>query len=217
MLSIKKILELGPVIPVIVIDEVENSLALVDALLEGGIKVIEVTLRTKVALLVMEKISRCRPEIILGAGTILNSEQARRAKDVGAKFGVSPGTSEDIIIGCKKVNLPLLPGAATVSEMISLSKKGFSEVKFFPAVAAGGIEFVKSLISPMPFLKICPTGGITAVTAPKWLALSNVPSVGGSWIASKDDISRQDFSGILIRAKEATALSGFEQVLRSQT
>jgi 2-dehydro-3-deoxyphosphogluconate aldolase/(4S)-4-hydroxy-2-oxoglutarate aldolase len=207
VLSIKKILELGPVIPVIVIDEVENSLALVDALLEGGIKVIEVTLRTKVALLVMEKISRCRPEIILGAGTILNSEQARRAKDVGAKFGVSPGTSEDIIIGCKKVNLPLLPGAATVSEMISLSKKGFSEVKFFPAVAAGGIEFVK----------ICPTGGITAVTAPKWLALSNVPSVGGSWIASKDDISRQDFSGILIRAKEATALSGFEQVLRSQT
>jgi|TARA_B110000914_G_C15510470_1_gene470506 2-dehydro-3-deoxyphosphogluconate aldolase/(4S)-4-hydroxy-2-oxoglutarate aldolase len=207
VLSVKKILELGPVIPVVVIDEVTNALALVDALLEGGIKVIEVTLRTEAALLVMEKISRFRPEIILGAGTILNSEQGRQAKEVGAKFGVSPGTSADIILGCKKVNLPLLPGAATVSEMISLSEKGFSEVKFFPAAAAGGIEFVKSLISPMPFLQVCPTGGITVATAHNWLSLSNVPSVGGSWIASKDDISRKDFSGILARAREATALS----------
>ena len=205
-MSISKILSLGPVMPVIVIEQANHAIPLGEALLTGGIKTIEITLRTSAALNAIEQLAKHLPEIYVGAGTILTKENATRAKNSGAKFCVSPGTTSSIIDACKENNIPLLPGASTVSEMLTLSEAGFSEIKFFPASAAGGIPFIKSLVSPLPTLKFCPTGGISYETASEWLSLVNVSCVGGSWIAPAKDINDQNFSEITARAKQATKL-----------
>ena len=128
------------------------------------------------------------------------------AANAGARFAVSPGTTRLIIDACKAHNLPLLPGASTVSEMLTLHEAGFTAMKFFPAAAAGGAQFIKSLASPLPHLQFCPTGGITYDTASSWLALANVPCVGGSWLAPAHDINQQNFSMITERAKQASTL-----------
>ena len=205
-MSISKILSLGPVMPVIVIEQANHAIPLGEALLTGGIKTIEITLRTSAALNAIEQLAKHLPEIYVGAGTILTKENATRAKNSGAKFCVSPGTTSSIINACNECNISLLPGASTVSEMLTLSEAGFSEIKFFPASAAGGIPFIKSLISPLPNLKFCPTGGISYETASGWLSLVNVSCVGGSWIAPAKDINEQNFSEITARAKQATKL-----------
>jgi len=205
-MSISKILSLGPVMPVIVIEQANHAIPLGEALLTGGIKTIEITLRTSAALNAIEQLAKHLPEIYVGAGTILTKENATRAKNSGAKFCVSPGTTSSIIDACNECNISLLPGASTVSEMLTLSEAGFSEIKFFPASAAGGIPFIKSLISPLPNLKFCPTGGISYETASGWLSLVNVSCVGGSWIAPAKDINDQNFSEITARAKQATKL-----------
>ena len=205
-MSISKILSLGPVMPVIVIEQANHAIPLGEALLTGGIKTIEITLRTSAALNAIEQLAKRLPEIYVGAGTILTKENAARAKNSGAKFCVSPGTTSSIIDACNKCNISLLPGASTVSEMLTLSEAGFSEIKFFPASAAGGIPFIKSLLSPLPNLKFCPTGGISYETASGWLSLVNVSCVGGSWIAPAKDINDQNFSEITARAKQATKL-----------
>ena len=205
-MSISKILSLGPVMPVIVIEQANHAIPLGEALLTGGIKTIEITLRTSAALNAIEQLAKHLPEIYVGAGTILTKENATRAKNSGAKFCVSPGTTSSIIDACNECNISLLPGASTVSEMLTLSEAGFSEIKFFPASAAGGIPFIKSLVSPLPNLKFCPTGGISYETASGWLSLVNVSCVGGSWIAPAKDINDQNFSEITARAKQATKL-----------
>ena len=205
-MSISKILSLGPVMPVIVIEQANHAIPLGEALLTGGIKTIEITLRTSAALNAIEQLAKYLPEIYVGAGTILTKENAKQAKNSGAKFCVSPGTTSSIIDACNECNISLLPGASTVSEMLTLSEAGFSEIKFFPAAAAGGIPFIKSLLSPLPNLKFCPTGGISYETASGWLSLVNVSCVGGSWIAPAKDINDQNFSEITARAKQATKL-----------
>ena len=205
-MSISKILSLGPVMPVIVIEQANHAIPLGEALLTGGIKTIEITLRTSAALNDIEELAKHLPEIYVGAGTILTKENATQAKNSGAKFCVSPGTTSSIIDACNECNISLLPGASTVSEMLTLSEAGFSEIKFFPASAAGGIPFIKSLLSPLPNLKFCPTGGISYETASEWLSLVNVSCVGGSWIAPAKDINDQNFSEITARAKQATKL-----------
>ena len=205
-MSISKILSLGPVMPVIVIEQANHAIPLGEALLTGGIKTIEITLRTSAALNAIEQLAKHLPEIYVGAGTILTKENATQAKNSGAKFCVSPGTTSSIIDACNECNISLLPGASTVSEMLTLSEAGFSEIKFFPASAAGGLPFIKSLVSPLPNLKFCPTGGISYETASEWLSLVNVSCVGGSWIAPAKDINDQNFSEITARAKQATKL-----------
>ena len=205
-MSISKILSLGPVMPVIVIEQANHAIPLGEALLTGGIKTIEITLRTSAALNAIEQLAKHLPEIYVGAGTILTKENATQAKNSGGKFCVSPGTTSSIIDACNECNISLLPGASTVSEMLTLSEAGFSEIKFFPASAAGGIPFIKSLLSPLPNLKFCPTGGISYETASEWLSLVNVSCVGGSWIAPAKDINDQNFSEITARAKQATKL-----------
>ena len=205
-MSISKILSFGPVMPVIVIEQANHAIPLGEALLTGGIKTIEITLRTSAALNAIEQLAKHLPEIYVGAGTILTKENAAQAKNSGAKFCVSPGTTSSIIDACNECNISLLPGASTVSEMLTLSEAGFSEIKFFPASAAGGIPFIKSLVSPLPNLKFCPTGGVSYETASEWLSLVNVSCVGGSWIAPAKDINDQNFSEITARAKQATKL-----------
>ena len=205
-MSISKILSLGPVMPVIVLEQANHAIPLGEALLAGGIKTIEITLRTSAALNAIEQLAKHLPEIYVGAGTILTKENATQAKNSGAKFCVSPGTTSSIIDACNECNISLLPGASTVSEMLTLSEAGFSEIKFFPASAAGGLPFIKSLVSPLPNLKFCPTGGISYETASEWLSLVNVSCVGGSWIAPAKDINEQNFSEITARAKQATKL-----------
>ena len=206
--SIPEILALGPVMPVIVIDRAEDGVALADALLAGGLKTIEITLRTPAALGAIKAIADARPNICIGAGTVISAELATAAKEAGAHFAVSPGTTQAVIDGCAAADLPLLPGASTVSEMMHMLEAGFTAMKFFPASAAGGTSFIKSLASPLPQITICPTGGISAATAPEWLALPNVKCVGGSWVAPQSLINAGDFTALETLARDAAGLTG---------
>ena len=206
--SIPNILALGPVMPVIVIDRAEDGVALADALFAGGLKTIEITLRTPAALGAIKAIADARPNICIGAGTVISAELATAAKEAGAHFAVSPGTTQAVIDGCAAADLPLLPGASTVSEMMHMLEVGFTAMKFFPASAAGGTSFIKSLASPLPQITICPTGGISAATALEWLALPNVKCVGGSWVAPQSLINAGDFTAIETLARDAAALTG---------
>lgn len=206
MFTIHEILALGPVMPVIVIDDSRQAVPLAEALLHGGLKTIEITLRTPAALDSIRAVAAACPDITIGAGTVINADLASAARNAGAAFAVSPGTTPAVIEGCRMAGLPLLPGASSVSEMMALQEAGFDAVKFFPANAAGGTGFIKSLISPLPGISVCPTGGITAATAPDWLALANVPCVGGSWVAPQADIAGGEFDAIAARAKTAAAL-----------
>ena len=206
MPSIPEILALGPVMPVIVIDDAAQAVPLAQALLAGGIRTIEITLRTPAALDAVRAVATDCPDIIVGAGTVNNAALAKQARDAGAAFAVSPGTTAGVIRGCADAGLPLRPGAATVSEMMELQDAGFSAMKFFPASAAGGIGFIKALASPLPGITFCPTGGITQDSAPDWLALANIACVGGSWVASQTAIAAGAFDEISARARAAAAL-----------
>ena len=205
-MTILDILKLGPVMPVIVIDSADQAEPLADALLAGGIRTAEITLRTSAAIKAIEKMARNCQDITVGAGTVRTALDAQIAADAGSRFVVSPGTTASILEGCKSAGLPLLPGAASVSEMMALAEQGYSVQKFFPANAAGGISFIKSLSSPLPDLTFCPTGGITETTAPDWLALPNIACVGGSWIAPQALIESGDFAEITNRARVAAHL-----------
>lgn len=206
MAHIRSILALGPVMPVIVIDDAADAVPLAEALLEGGLQTIEITLRTNAALDAIAQIAQFCPEMVIGAGTVLETEHACLAKQAGAVFAVSPGATPALIEGCADVGLDLLPGAASASEAMVLYEQGFDALKFFPAVPAGGAPFLKSLASPLPQITFCPTGGITQQTAPDFLALDNVGCVGGSWLATRDDIANKDFKTITQRAKMAASL-----------
>lgn len=196
----------GPVIPVIVIDRVEDALPLAEALLAGGVKVLEVTLRTAAGLPAIETIARNLPEAVVGVGTVLNADDARRASEAGARFAVSPGYTSEVGSACKRLDLPLLPGVATSSEIMAALGDGFSFLKLFPAEAAGGIPLLKAWASPFGQVSFCPTGGISQATAANYLALPNVRCVGGSWLTPGDAMRSGDWARITQLARETQAL-----------
>ena len=198
----------GPVIPVIVINRLEDAVPMAQALVDGGVRVLEVTLRTPIALQCMEAIARDVPEAVLGAGTIRSVADAKAAKDVGCVFGVSPGYTSQIGNACRELELPLLPGTATGSEVMQATADGYSFLKFFPAMQAGGIPMLKALAGPFTDVVFCPTGGITAESAPQFLALPNVKVCGGSWLTPADVVAAKDWARITQLAKEASALRG---------
>ena len=196
----------GPVIPVIVIDDVEAAVPMARALVEGGVRVLEVTLRTPAALRCMERIAKAVPEAIVGAGTVRSLADARAAKDAGCQFAVSPGYASSIGLACQNIGLPLLPGVATASEVMQANADGYTFLKFFPATAAGGIPLLKALAGPFPDVMFCPTGGISVATAPQFLALPNVKVCGGSWLTPADAVAAKDWARITTLAREVSAL-----------
>jgi 2-dehydro-3-deoxyphosphogluconate aldolase / (4S)-4-hydroxy-2-oxoglutarate aldolase len=196
----------GPVIPVIVIQRVADAVPLARALLAGGVKVLEITLRTPVALDCMRAISAAVPEALVGAGTIRSVADAQAALDAGCRFGVSPGYARDIGRACRDIGLPLLPGVATASEVMAASADGYDFLKYFPATAAGGIPMLKALAGPFADVLFCPTGGITLQTAPQFLSLPNVRVCGGSWLTPQDAVDAQDWERITTLARAASAL-----------
>jgi 2-dehydro-3-deoxyphosphogluconate aldolase/(4S)-4-hydroxy-2-oxoglutarate aldolase len=196
----------GPVIPVIVLDHVDDAVPLARALVEGGVKVLEVTLRTPAALACMTAIARAVPEAVLGAGTLRSPADVRAARDAGCVFGVSPGYTAEVGAACRDAGLPLLPGVATASEVMAAHADGLAFLKFFPATAAGGLPMLKALAGPFPDVAFCPTGGITIETAPQFLALPNVRVCGGSWLTPADAIKAGDWARITRLAREAAAL-----------
>jgi len=197
---------LGPVIPVIVLQRVDDAVPLARALVAGGVRVLEVTLRTPAALDCMRAIAAQVPDAVVGAGTIRSVADAQAAKDAGCRFGVSPGYASAIGRACRDIGLPLLPGVATASEVMAANADGYQFLKFFPATAAGGIPMLKALAGPFPDLAFCPTGGITPETAPQFLALPNVKVCGGSWLTPQDAVDGKDWARITALARAANAL-----------
>jgi 2-dehydro-3-deoxyphosphogluconate aldolase/(4S)-4-hydroxy-2-oxoglutarate aldolase len=195
-----------PVIPVVVVDDLEHAVPIARALVAGGLPVIELTLRTPVALDAIERIANEVPEIYLGAGTIVDPGQAKQAASAGAQFLVSPGSTRTILQAMTDTGLPHLPGVATVSEVMAALEAGYTELKFFPAEPAGGAPYLKSVSSPIPHVRFCPTGGISTANAPQYLALPNVGCVGGSWITPADVVAAGDWSRVSELAAEAVSL-----------
>ncbi|MFT7837260.1 bifunctional 4-hydroxy-2-oxoglutarate aldolase/2-dehydro-3-deoxy-phosphogluconate aldolase [Saccharothrix sp. BKS2] len=206
MTTSSDLLELSPVIPVVVVDDAEHAVPLARALLRGGVRVIELTLRTPAALAAIERVAAEVPDIVIGAGTVTRPEHAEQAAKAGAAFLVTPGSTDRVLDAAEDTGLPFLPGAATVSEAMRLAERGLTALKFFPAEAAGGVEYLKSIGGPLPGLRFCPTGGITPGSAPSYLALPNVGCVGGSWLAPKDALAAGDFGRVEELARAAAAL-----------
>ncbi len=196
----------GPVIPVIVIDRAEDAVPLARALVAGGVRVLEVTLRTPVALQCIEAMARAVPDAIVGAGTVRSAADAQAAKNAGAQFVVSPGYSSALGQACRAIDMPLLPGVATASEVMQASADGHGFLKFFPAAAAGGLALLRAWTGPFGDVLFCPTGGITAETAPSYLALPNVTACGGSWLTPADALAAGDWPRITALAAQAQAL-----------
>mgnify|MGYP003584748607 CR=1 FL=1 len=196
----------GPVIPVIVIDRLEDALPLARALLEGGVKVLEVTLRTAAGLPAIEAIARHLPEAVVGVGTVLNADDARRASEAGARFAVSPGYTSEVGSACKSLRLPLLPGVSTSGEIMMALADGLSFLKLFPAGAVGGIPLLKSWASPFGQVTFCPTGGINTTNAPRYLELPNVRCVGGSWLTTAQAVREGNWALITQLARETHTL-----------
>ena len=195
-----------PVVPVVVVDDPAHAVPVARALVAGGLPVIELTLRTPVALDAIRAIASEVPEILVGAGTIVTPGQAKEALDAGAQFLVSPGSTPSLLGAMADTGLPFLPGTATVSEVLAVLEAGHTELKFFPAEASGGAAFLKSVAAPVPAARFCPTGGITAATAPSYLALPNVGCVGGSWLTPADALASGDWGRVTELARAAAAL-----------
>lgn len=196
----------APVIPVLVISDTAQARPLAEALVAGGLPVLEVTLRTPAALDVIREMAQV-PGGIVGAGTLLTPEDVRAAKAAGARFGVSPGATDRLLEACAAEALPLLPGAATATEAMALLERGYRVQKFFPAEASGGVPALAALAAPLPQIAFCPTGGITPQNAASYLALPNTLCVGGSWVAPRDKLAAGDWAGIEALARAAAALA----------
>ena len=194
-MSIKTICQQAPVIPVLVVNDASLAAPLALALVNGGLPVLEVTLRTAAALEVIRRMSEV-PGSIVGAGTVLTPADVKAVKAAGAAFAVSPGATERLLAAAEDAELPLLPGVATVSEVMRLVERGYDTLKFFPAEAAGGVKMLKSIHGPLPGVSFCPTGGITEHTFRDYLALPNVLCVGGSWLTPADKVNAHDWTGI---------------------
>lgn len=197
----------APVIPVIVLNDVAHAVPLARALVAGGIRMLEVTLRTPVALACIERIAKEVPEAIAGAGTVRTPAQAQAAARAGARFAVSPGFTQAVGSACRDNSLPLLPGVATGSEIMMAAEAGYTELKFFPAMQAGGPAMLKAWSGPFFDVKFCPTGGVSAVNAHEFLSLPNVGCVGGSWLTPQEAVQRGDWGRITSLASQVVAIS----------
>jgi len=206
-LSLLDIMRTSAVIPVIAIDEPEHAVPLAKALVAGGIRVLEVTLRTRHGLAAIKAMSEVEGAIV-GVGTLTQAEEFAAARDAGAVFGVSPGLTPALIAAAKSSGLPLLPGVMTPSEVMIAREHGFRQLKLFPAVPAGGVGMLNGIAGPLPDITFCPTGGISQETASQFLALKNVACVGGSWLTPKDAIAAGDWGRITDLAKAASGLRG---------
>lgn len=202
-----EVMQDAPVIPVIVLQDRAHAVPLARALVAGGIRMLEVTLRTPVALACIEAIAREVPEAVIGAGTVRSAADAQAAALAGARFAVSPGYTHAVGRACHELGLALLPGVATGSEIMMAQEDGYTALKFFPALQAGGAAMLKAWHGPFNDVKFCPTGGITAQNAREFLALPNVACVGGSWLTPADALMAQDWARVTRLASEAAALS----------
>ena len=202
----EKICRLAPIIPVLVVDDASVARPLAEALVAGGLPVLEVTLRTDAALDVIREMAQVEGGVV-GAGTLLTPEDVQNAVDAGARFGVSPGATDRLLDACEAADLPLLSGAATASEAMALLERGYTVQKFFPAEANGGAPALKAIGAPIPQVRFCPTGGVSLKNAPDYLSLSNVLCAGGSWVAPKELVAKGDWGAIEELAREAAQLA----------
>ena len=194
---------MGPVVPVLVIKNVEDALPIAKALLAAGIKVLEVTLRTPSALEVIKVIADELPEAVVGAGTVTNREMLQRCADAGAKFAISPGLTKDLLKAGNEGDIALIPGISSISEMMDAIDLGYDHLKFFPAEASGGVKAIKSIGGPFPDIRFCPTGGINLSNVRDYLALPNVACCGGSWLVTDDIVEQKNWAEITDLAKQA--------------
>ncbi|MGZ4451690.1 MAG: bifunctional 4-hydroxy-2-oxoglutarate aldolase/2-dehydro-3-deoxy-phosphogluconate aldolase [Nocardioides sp.] len=206
MSELGSLLTLSPVVPVVVVDTAEQGVGVAKALVAGGIKVIEMTLRTPAGLEAIRAIADEVPEIVVGAGTVTTPQRAADAAAAGSQFLVSPGLTPSLLAAMKETGLPFLPGTATVSEGLSVLEAGITEMKFFPAEQSGGAPFLSGLVTVTPDARFCPTGGIRVNTAPDYLKLANVGCIGGTWLTPADAIAAGDWERITKLAAEAAAL-----------
>lgn len=206
--AVTDLLRAGPVIPVTVIPDATVAVPLVRALVRGGVRVIEVTLRTDAALEAVRRIAEEVPEILVGAGTVTSAEQVRESQRAGARFLVTPGSPTPLLDAALDTGLPVLPGATTLTEMMTLLDRGLRALKFFPALPAGGTAYLKAVHGPLPDALFCPTGGITADNAAEFLALPNVACVGGSWLTPARALADGDWDTVTALASRAAALRG---------
>lgn len=205
-LAVEAIVTRGPVVPVIVIESLATAVPLARALVAGGLSVLEITLRTPVAMEALRAIASEVPEAVVGVGTVLTPAQLDEAGRAGARFAVSPGVTPTLVNAARDHAVPLLPGAATVSEVMLLREAGYRFLKFFPAEASGGTKFLSSLASVIGDVRFCPTGGVTPANAGAYLALPNVVCVGGSWMLPKDRVVAGDWDAVRTAAAAASAL-----------
>jgi 2-dehydro-3-deoxyphosphogluconate aldolase / (4S)-4-hydroxy-2-oxoglutarate aldolase len=205
-LSTPDLLSIAPVIPVVVLESLDQAVPVARALVAGGLPVIELTLRTPVALQAMRAIADEVPEITLGAGTVTSPDLVKAARDAGASFLVSPGATPRLMEAMLDSGLPFLPGTATVSEVLAVLEHGVTQMKFFPAEVSGGTAYLSSLPTVVPAARFCPTGGVRPATAPDYLALPNVGCVGGTWITPKAALDAGDWDTVTRLAAEAAAL-----------
>jgi 2-dehydro-3-deoxyphosphogluconate aldolase/(4S)-4-hydroxy-2-oxoglutarate aldolase len=205
-MNIREIVGLAPVIPVLTVTELDHAVPLARALFAGGLRVLEITLRSSVALAAIEAMRKALPDAIVGAGTLTRAVDFAAAGKAGAQFGVTPGLTPELSAAARGARFPLLPGVMTPTELIAARAAGFNVLKLFPAQQAGGIAMLKALGAPFPDVLFCPTGGITRATAPEFLALPNVVCVGGSWLAPAAMLAAGDWDGIEALARDAAAL-----------
>ena len=204
--GVEAMLKAAPVIPVMVIENVADAVPLARALVKGGLPVLEITLRTKAALECIRAIIAEVEGAIVGAGTVLDGKKLKETEHLGCAFAVSPGSTRALLDAAEDIIVPLLPGSATASECMALMERGYRFQKFFPAEPAGGTAYLASLGSPLPQVRFCPTGGITLQSAPNYLKLANVITVGGSWMAPKSLVAAKDWAAIEALAREAAKL-----------
>lgn len=202
------VLDLAPVVPVVVLDDAADAVPLARALVAGGLPAIEVTLRTAAALDAIRAIAAQVPDAVVGAGTVISARNVADTVAAGARFLVSPGWTDTLLDAMRESGLPFLPGVSTTSEVVALLERGVTEMKFFPAEAAGGTAYLKALSAPLPQARFCPTGGISLASAPSYLALPNVGCVGGSWMVPGDAVAARDWARVERLATEAAALRG---------
>jgi len=202
-MTAKEVMQLSSIVPVIALQSVDDALPLAEALWEGGISIMEITLRTEAGLGSIEAISKAMPQMHVGAGTVLNESDFKKAVEHGAQFVFSPGISEALMQTSKELGIALIPGVATASEVMLAKNNGFEHCKLFPATLAGGVAALKALSGPFPSMYFCPTGGVNLKNLNDFLALKNVLCVGGSWIVPNDTIKNKDFKQITELCKEA--------------
>jgi 2-dehydro-3-deoxyphosphogluconate aldolase / (4S)-4-hydroxy-2-oxoglutarate aldolase len=202
----RQLLNAAGIMPVVTVNSIKEAISIAEALYRGGLTAIEVTLRTEVAMASLSEIKKHVPQMVVGAGTVLNAAQAREAVDAGANFLVSPGTTPALASAFAEMTIPVVPGAATPSEIIALMAHGFDAVKLFPAASVGGVAMAKSLAGPFPNLVLCPTGGISETDAADYLSLPNVACVGGSWMVAANWIRQGEFHLVEASAKQCRQL-----------